>query len=128
MVKLSRPDTTQPSWRTGSNVDIGMSFAYNIEGDYMSVLCLKDIIGVDVVNAVVGYAEADLRHKHVKGIQECTAMRSSEDSALWSQLTEIDDHVMQVELVNALDEKLGNIVHMLYSAGDSTSELFPEVP
>eukprot|EP00747_Dinoflagellata_sp_TGD_P210146 gnl/TRDRNA2_/TRDRNA2_83462_c0_seq1.p1 gnl/TRDRNA2_/TRDRNA2_83462_c0~~gnl/TRDRNA2_/TRDRNA2_83462_c0_seq1.p1 ORF type:complete len:384 (+),score=81.44 gnl/TRDRNA2_/TRDRNA2_83462_c0_seq1:93-1244(+) len=128
MIKLSRPDTTQPGWRTGENREIGMSFAYSMEEDYMSVLCLKDFKGVDAVNGVVGYLEADLRCKHVKGIQEVNVIKSTEDAALWSQLTEVDDHVMQIEVVNALDESLGTIVHMLYSAGSDNNENFPEVP
>eukprot|EP00747_Dinoflagellata_sp_TGD_P091752 gnl/TRDRNA2_/TRDRNA2_165173_c0_seq4.p1 gnl/TRDRNA2_/TRDRNA2_165173_c0~~gnl/TRDRNA2_/TRDRNA2_165173_c0_seq4.p1 ORF type:complete len:353 (-),score=74.37 gnl/TRDRNA2_/TRDRNA2_165173_c0_seq4:42-1100(-) len=127
-LRLSRPDMTEPERRTGNNSEIGMSFAYVISGDYMNALCMKEFSGVDAVSGIVGYSEAQFRHKHVKGIEECAVLKSTEDSALWSQLTEVEDHVIQIELVNALDEDLGTIVHMLSYSSENSSDLFPDVP
>eukprot|EP00747_Dinoflagellata_sp_TGD_P214378 gnl/TRDRNA2_/TRDRNA2_87244_c0_seq1.p1 gnl/TRDRNA2_/TRDRNA2_87244_c0~~gnl/TRDRNA2_/TRDRNA2_87244_c0_seq1.p1 ORF type:complete len:399 (+),score=59.50 gnl/TRDRNA2_/TRDRNA2_87244_c0_seq1:90-1286(+) len=126
LIGISRPDTTQPGWRKGSNAEIGMSFAYCIIDDHMEALCMKDFNDIDAVNAIVGYSESHFRARHVVGTEEVTVMAQSQDAALWKQLTAFDDHIMQVELVNALDESLGTIVHLITSVTTS-SEIFPDI-
>eukprot|EP00747_Dinoflagellata_sp_TGD_P185985 gnl/TRDRNA2_/TRDRNA2_42786_c0_seq2.p1 gnl/TRDRNA2_/TRDRNA2_42786_c0~~gnl/TRDRNA2_/TRDRNA2_42786_c0_seq2.p1 ORF type:complete len:363 (-),score=80.99 gnl/TRDRNA2_/TRDRNA2_42786_c0_seq2:217-1269(-) len=126
LIQLAQPNIKAPGWQLGENDEIGLSFAYRIDGEQIQIACRREFKGVDALQALVGYAETDLRPLHVKTIEECNALAYAADLALWHDVEEESDHIVQVDFVNALDEPLGALAIMLHSCPDKCSE-FPEV-
>merc|ERR1712232_343598 len=92
----------------------------------MHTLCIEEFKATDVVQGVVGYSEVSLFPRHTKDIQQCGALSETVDSGLWQHVRQGSDDILQVELVNALDEPLGAVVHMMYAQPDRSPE-FPDV-
>lgn len=126
--EIAMPDLKLGGWTTtvSSINEAEMIFAYRTNGDSgLQALYIKDIDDFDVVQAAVGFSEVDLHPCHVEGLLDSTALVESADAGLWLQLRESTDEIVQVEMVNALDEPLGAIMHMYYSSSDS-SDVFPQ--
>eukprot|EP00747_Dinoflagellata_sp_TGD_P208344 gnl/TRDRNA2_/TRDRNA2_81842_c0_seq1.p1 gnl/TRDRNA2_/TRDRNA2_81842_c0~~gnl/TRDRNA2_/TRDRNA2_81842_c0_seq1.p1 ORF type:complete len:698 (+),score=142.16 gnl/TRDRNA2_/TRDRNA2_81842_c0_seq1:121-2094(+) len=126
-VKMASPDFKSEGWETGSNDDIDLFFGYKVEDDRMHAVGVRELKDIDLVNAVVGTAEACLNPLHYKDLADCTPLAESVDSGLWHRVRERDEDIVQVDLVNALDESVGAVVIMLQAQPEVCAD-FPDVP
>lgn len=125
-VRMARPDFSQSSWSTGIVEESGLWFAYQIDHSTQSlqVVLVQDIQEIDPVRAAAGYCATDLFSKHSSDVQACTALAQAPDSALWNQVREFTDDIVQVDFVNALDEPLGAIMLMIHPQPEGSPD-FP---
>jgi len=125
-VCLARPDFGKEGWCTGIAGESGLWFGYRIDDSKrtLHLVVVQDMHGIDPVRALAGYCSPKLFHQHSSDVQSCTVLAESADSALWNQVRQFSDDVVQVDLVNALDEHLGAIMIMIYPQPDSSPE-FP---
>eukprot|EP00747_Dinoflagellata_sp_TGD_P169149 gnl/TRDRNA2_/TRDRNA2_197346_c0_seq1.p1 gnl/TRDRNA2_/TRDRNA2_197346_c0~~gnl/TRDRNA2_/TRDRNA2_197346_c0_seq1.p1 ORF type:complete len:369 (+),score=68.45 gnl/TRDRNA2_/TRDRNA2_197346_c0_seq1:171-1277(+) len=127
--EMLRPNFEKDEWITGRNDDIDLHFAYRTNGENLEAICIRDYIGVDAVQAVVGFAEVDFVPLHTRDVISSSAISELADLSLWHQLKELEDNVMQMELVNALDDDIGAISTLFYSCPDGSRDFpFTSVP
>eukprot|EP00747_Dinoflagellata_sp_TGD_P219572 gnl/TRDRNA2_/TRDRNA2_91667_c0_seq1.p1 gnl/TRDRNA2_/TRDRNA2_91667_c0~~gnl/TRDRNA2_/TRDRNA2_91667_c0_seq1.p1 ORF type:complete len:375 (+),score=61.98 gnl/TRDRNA2_/TRDRNA2_91667_c0_seq1:80-1204(+) len=121
--KMLNPDFDRDRWDRGRNDDLDLDFAYRVNGDNLEVLCSRIYVGIDAVNGVVGFSESDFVVEHTRDVLTNTTIRDLADGSLWQQVKELEDNVVQVELVNALDdEELGAICVMFYACPDGSRD------
>jgi len=122
---LALPDFgRQGGWSTGIAEESGLWFAYRVDGSSQSmhVVVVQDMRGISPVRALVGYCASQLFHEHSSDVQSCSVLAHSADSAVWKQVRQSGEDVVQVDLANALDERLGAIMVMAYPQPDGSPE------